>query len=1033
MELSSLMALCFCCLQRPFKAQSPVLLQIFMDIFSFTSPEQLVDIPKISDVEQNLDPKEFAEMRAKEKKSLVQTVTKLPLPGPGRTVTRFGPSRQQFAGAVFMRRHRDHGNGVLVRHTPNTKELPPMSQAPNRRHAKAQKKDQKMTTQFDQAAISAQKTDSLSMINLSPKEIELRTKLRDLMINFLRESYTPLVGQVFKDARPGLDISRLGEDDFERFVRFVSFCTQFVRLGEEKRFKMKLRAGGDIAVTKDDADSNMVNSKDEASPFECISATMGWDCFHLVQVLFLLSVDREHERARDKDKPYRAHILLYSLGPLLREMLMTMDLARVSGNAADRQAADRLQRKLFHNDDRTGLLHVMSQLIREYKYHLHPRFHAVHLAEIFHIILAILDRLTSHGSYQVSKKVKKLKRRQKKPAHEKDGDAIKQGHAADGPEAAEGTSDPVAAPEADVEAGSDKKDKQEIVQHVEGEADDGDDDDMEEEEDYIVREQEFDAPKRLRSACAHSSMVQFYVWLLQGYQMNSDLTNLAIVSFLERLSSPQPKGMGLHCMLWQLSVIRTFHSVISDPKVHKTQKYRPLLRLCVFTIRGLFERLQPDLSQYEQKLEQISGEEFALRDELELLNLGVDGEGSDVESKKESVLAKLREVRVKTNEVKLEIKMKEECAALGFVEILFWKTSTTAESIAEEYNWRRYIEIQNSAEAQGEGQLGFASYKAKKKPGQFTEEQTEMLIEAFENCNGLKDCLSKLVFEFGGAFKKVHISRKLKELGLERGKMTEHQERMLNILAERHTEKDSKDRIETIQHELGGGFTTRQIKRNMRRLGLLAAKGKMPNEQQTHSDSSDGFGSSDEEEDQQTSPRSIPDAEKAFDDMLADLSPTREHTPASSVPHYDDSIMDPPPSPVAKPLSNPKEEERKSPGETKRKSPDEHRAEDDAAAADARRRALALLRAKYVPETNKGTTEGAISQPTSSIPPPALPSPPSSPRIESRENEETNNSPVKTFGRRLLKKKALSSMDDEESGRDAPHGQEGLFDGLEDY
>lgn len=45
--------------------------------------------------------------------------------------------------------------------------------------------------------------------------------------------------------------------------------------------------------------------------------------------------------------------------PLLKEMLLTLDLARVAGNAADRRAADRLQRRLLHDDlKESGLLPV---------------------------------------------------------------------------------------------------------------------------------------------------------------------------------------------------------------------------------------------------------------------------------------------------------------------------------------------------------------------------------------------------------------------------------------------------------------------------------------------------------------------------------------------------------------------------------------------------------------------------------------------------------------------------------------------------
>jgi hypothetical protein len=45
--------------------------------------------------------------------------------------------------------------------------------------------------------------------------------------------------------------------------------------------------------------------------------------------------------------------------PLLKEMLLALDLARVAGTRADRRAADRLQRRLMHDDlKESGLLPV---------------------------------------------------------------------------------------------------------------------------------------------------------------------------------------------------------------------------------------------------------------------------------------------------------------------------------------------------------------------------------------------------------------------------------------------------------------------------------------------------------------------------------------------------------------------------------------------------------------------------------------------------------------------------------------------------
>jgi hypothetical protein len=960
--------------ERPFRSQASVLLEIFLNVFQFTLPEQLVDIPSIESViakRTSQLPQLSAEERLKNRKKAYQTAPRLPSSGPQRTVTRYGPARQQFAGAVFMRRHMDHSSDVLVRHSPAAQELPGMSQAPNKKFAKSQKKKQ-----YDEEC----QVDS-SMI-LSERDVKLLHWKRSLLEKFLLDAYTPLVGQVFKEAKPGLDISRMEEDEFERFVRFVCFCTKFVRLTEEKKLIRKLKRNGeqngDLGLD-DDADTGTRNGggsnndgNQDTSPFASISSTMGWDAFHMVQVLFLICVEREVQRAKDKEQPYRSHVLLYSLGPLLREMLMTLDLARIAGNDADKQAADRLQRKLLHNDDRTGMLQVLTTLIREYKYHLHPRSHAIHLAEVLHVVLATLDRLTAKGSFQVSKAVKKHKKRSKKNANaatlqSKDGP----GASADEAAAEENEKD---TPPVPVEHDKDHVEDEEKAEDISSE-----------EEDYVVQEHAFDASRRLRSACAHPQIVQFYVWLLQSYRKNSNLTNDAIVSYLERLAGPAPNGMGLHCMLWQLSVVRTFHAIMSDNAVHKDPKYRRMLKLCFFVIRGLFERLCPDLSEYEKRIEEASTKQKNLEQDLEdlrLVHLGEEG----ADAKLDEVRRDIEKVKTEAHEAQVEMKVKEECASLAFVELLFAKLPTVAESISDEYNWKRYVSMQS--DAQDGTQLGFASYRATK-PGEFTEEQTGMLVDFFENCNGRKDYLSQLVFEFGGAFKKVHISRKLKELGLEKGKLTTRQRDMLFILAERYADKPTNERYETIREQLGGGFTARQIKSQMRNLGLIKGgpkKGARTNSNASdagESEDTDGFDSN-SESDLPDSPDSdleeqAMDAEKAFDDLLAEIDDdekngggdTRDHTISDTIPAAEAA---PPGNPSTNTLTK----------QNKRKDVADE--QDDASRAEARRKALELLRKRH---HKSGGDEGPMAPPA-------------------QENADTNtsepSSPVKTYGRRLLKK-----------------------------
>ena len=75
-----------------------------------------------------------------------------------------------------------------------------------------------------------------------------------------------------------MGISRLEPADFANFLSVARLFTGFVRATHEERAAAKTAAGEE---PKDD----------EPSPFACISATMGWETFHLVHMLWLSQLD----------------------------------------------------------------------------------------------------------------------------------------------------------------------------------------------------------------------------------------------------------------------------------------------------------------------------------------------------------------------------------------------------------------------------------------------------------------------------------------------------------------------------------------------------------------------------------------------------------------------------------------------------------------------------------------------------------------------------------------------------------------------
>ena len=975
--------------ERPFKTYASVLLEFFLSLLTGTTPKSLLGAremletlrsqKKIEEASANRDGRHTKASKSRSsqiaaKKAAIFARSRnlgatrspaIPSTTIGRTVTRFGPHSQQFAGAVYVRRHIDQSNPVFVRHNPNRTELPSIVHS-NPRLAKAKRIDAEATLRASYAGGASEASTAINMqvdgkalggANRSRsssmtiatvgniRDAELLTKLDDYLETFLKEAYTPLVGQVFKEARSGLGLSSLEEEEFERYVRFVAFCLQYIRLKEEKRQnEKKTKVAKDLTkVMKvdgiDEEKSNELPSGDTddtaSSPFQCVSATMGWDSFHLVQVLLQSAEAADAQRAKERPPPPpRPYVLLHSLCPLLREMLLALDLARVFGNEADQTAADRLQRRLLHDDSKeSGLLPSLTKLMKSYSFQRHPRTYALNLVECLSLVLGTLDRLASDpGGFKVKQKAKRIpkrKKNKKRGEHEElqknqedntvsidnkiEGDQEKKtdtkgddtehlangwmsgltnktteeglqnventaGEAGSGLELRKENDKSRREEEYDNKNNSKEakdlsnNDNSDIEKKVaeEEEQDEEEEESSSEDEGPKYREVDIDLPRRLRAALAFPSLIQFHIWVLEGYKSNKPFTNHAIVSFLERIALPAPVGLGLEPMLWQLSVLRIFHSIMADNSVHKDVQYARLLKFCTRITRNLFARLVPDLESLEKTVQDakaaVEGKDIQ---STSLQNIGSPSKCSEYNDRDGSMVTPtnpnqenvdISQSKINHDDLEIssidhkrkameqlayaqaELEARRRCASLAFIELLFWKGASVAEAVANEYNWRRAIDAGASGKEKKKGksgdlgeddiepdyQLGFASYMPRTKPGHFSAEQEELLIEAFERYNGRKDCLDLLVVEMNNSgssgFKKAHISRKLKELGLRKGRFTESQDKILVDLLYLYENETKSGKFELIARDLGAGFSARQVQRRLRDIGAIGMK-----------------------------------------------------------------------------------------------------------------------------------------------------------------------------------------------------------------
>ena len=163
--------------------------------------------------------------------------------------------------------------------------------------------------------------------------------------------YDVLMDTIRPELMHGIGISRYDKEDYMRFFKLSRFCTSYVKLKVEKeKEKEKER----------DAMGEKGN-KGPASPFSSIGATLGWDMFHLLLTVWSQQIELP-TRADDKDWALQGASLA-----LLKEMLGLLHVAYERGSRLDRQAADKLSRRLLHDDlKQSGLFPLLCKMMKQY-------------------------------------------------------------------------------------------------------------------------------------------------------------------------------------------------------------------------------------------------------------------------------------------------------------------------------------------------------------------------------------------------------------------------------------------------------------------------------------------------------------------------------------------------------------------------------------------------------------------------------------------------------------------------------------------
>ncbi|KAL0021485.1 hypothetical protein WJX79_010302 [Trebouxia sp. C0005] len=772
---------------KPFRTEAPLLMEIFQQVFKGATAADLAQATAPAVVQRQPGQSRRANIvrpkgsgMANERAAMERQKQQLRQRSSG------PPARHARFGGLFVRRYNAEDRGSVLRSNPLASHLPALPEP---------KKASKTMNEHKPAA---------------QLQSQLLWRLRQYLEQLLQAgSFGVVMAAVLQDLKPGLHISRLSRDAFVCFFRFAKLATAFVRIQQDKAMKQKQEAkkqqqppvnNGLKAGSRPDADPEGLR-KDEGqeevseSPFACVSAIMGWETFHMVHVLWIGLVDMPG-KAPEKDWGMQHESLA-----LLKELLFALDLALYVGTPADKRAADRLQRRLLHDDMKeSGLLPVVGRLLKNFNFAYQPRSHAVDLVQALHIILRMLDRLNASeaGGFLVKQKARGGGGGggKKKPLPSTEGTASQgEGSPKEGTPGAEDTQASPSPDSCPAIAGGRTGDPFEEAEREE----------EEETRRRLVREVAYDLQRRVKQELAFPAVIHFYSWLLQGFASNGVFVNHCLAAFLRRIADPA--GLDLEAMLYQLSVLRVFQAILSDKAFRKQEGSGEVINLATHVTRNLCARLVPD-NPYPEDDGIVYGES----DE--------DVEGEDEEA------ASRREAR---RRLKKESEVRQKSSAMMFIELMFWKNASVAEAVRDEYNWRDMYDKQrgkkrglgSDADSDG-GQIGFGSSRPTKKQ-LMSEEQATELREVFEEVNGKKDCLQRCVTAMPGSFKKSQISRQLKAMGLKRNRLTESQEERLRSLFAKHHE--DKGYLAILAEEMSGGFSKGQISRQLRKLGIQQAAG----------------------------------------------------------------------------------------------------------------------------------------------------------------------------------------------------------------
>ena len=542
--------------EAPFKAEAPLLLDIFHEIFCGFQPEKLLEAARaerkvLQEIEERDTRRRTQQVQQREvERAMAHSQLKnlLAAEKKQRSVAPRPGARHSRFGGTYLRKYADAtSRSMVVRDNPNKSTYTELNH--KRPSARAQIAEERLNTPRDSN--------------------KLLVRLWNYSKSFLDGSYDILMDVLRSELAHGLGVSRLEPNDFFNFIDLAYFFTRLTRLCVEDG-DLPGNFGG---VREDDILENA------PSPFRHIGATLNLQAITITMNVWKSQADLP-PNGDMKDWDMQGVAL-----DLLKEVLLTLNLSMDVGTHDDRKAADKLQRRVLYDDARdTGLLATLIASLKVYpKLSKHqPLSHANSMMETLYAAIKTLERLNEQeaGGFMV------------RTGRERRGGGG--GAAADGTEA--GTQ----AQRAEQGGGVNLEGEGSLGRQPPGNSQfaGGGERVTAGSTQPRMRERALDLTRRFADLISPQFVATLGI-VLGGYKKNTHGVNHAVYSLMNRIAARSEANLA--GVFWNLSFLIQLDALLSDKTEYDGRCVKELRVMASWIVRELFGKLMPDMESAEDE------------------------------------------------------------------------------------------------------------------------------------------------------------------------------------------------------------------------------------------------------------------------------------------------------------------------------------------------------------------------------------------------------------------------------------------------